>query len=457
MFVGRNKELRILHDRYQRNSFELCILYGKKGVGKTSLLREFVKDKKGCFYLAEEKNDSLNIRSFCKCVYQFFDVDSASPLLQKWNDIFSFISKQKMEERFVLIIDEFPNLAKENKSLMSKLQHCIDHDWMDKNIMLILSGSSIPFMEDEVLGYQSPLYGRRTTKLKLEPFDYLESVEFYPAYSDEDKIRMYSIYGGFPRSLSMIDSKRSVRDNVCQTILSSKSYLYDDPVTLLKSEVRYPNIYHSILDAMGKGLATVSEIAKKIHEEPVKCSKCIHTLENLEMVEMIIPRGEKEYSRNRRYQISDSYVHFWYYMISAHRGTLVQNGDELFYDTFILPNLDDYLALEFVKICTQYMIRMSKAGKLPFLCMAIRGYWKKNCEDIDFLLVGQNSEMYCKCKWNNTPLDVEDIDHLKAVAKQFSVEDRYYALFSKSGFTEGVKELAKKNDHVTLVEVKDLF
>lgn len=463
MFIGRKRELLALEKLYSKSTFEFMVLYGRRRIGKTSLLSEFFKDKKGIFYLSEEQNDALNISSFCSKIYQYFNVPSSFPLMKDWNAIFDFIAETVGDERFLLIIDEFPYLTNENKSLMSKLQHAIDHQWKDKNIFLILCGSSVSFMENEVLGSKSPLFGRRTGQMKLEAFDYLESSQFYPNYSLEDKVTMYSIFGGIPQYLQMIDDSKSVEENVCATILEPYSYLYDEPLMLLKVELRNPSVYNSILSVMGKGATKNNDIASKIQEEPAKCNKYLQTLCNLGIVEKKVPVGEKENSRNTNYQIVDSFFHFWYRFIAQNQGSRSVMEPKVFYDTFIESQLDAYVGLEFERICMQFISKQNYLGNLPIQASRIGRWWVANrfkmCqEDVDILLLSNSSSaVFCECKWRNVLFDYHEFTDLIDASKLFDLREKYYVLFSKSGFTKGVVEELQNNQFVRSYTLEDLY
>ena len=181
MFIARQKELGQLKDLQQSDHFEFLIMYGRRRVGKTTLLKEFAKTCKVIFFSAQEKNDYLNLVDFSKLILSYFNLSKLSPF-DNWEDAFSFLKDRCSQEKVTLIIDEFPFLVKENPSLKSILQHNIDHGLKDTNLFLILCGSSISFMENEVMGYQSPLYGRSTSKLELKPLDYLDSSAFFENY-----------------------------------------------------------------------------------------------------------------------------------------------------------------------------------------------------------------------------------------------------------------------------------
>ena len=211
--IGRMKEMNQLEEMYSNDRFEFMVMYGRRRIGKTTILQEFSKRHKTIYFSAQEKNDALNLQDFSRIIQEYFD-GSFIANFANWEDALNYISRKVQDQRTVLIIDEFPFLAETNPSIKSILQHRIDHDWKERNIFLILCGSSVSFMLNDVMGYKSPLYGRSTGSMEVLPFDYLESAEFFPDYSEEDKIIAYGILGGVPRYLNAFDSKRSLRENI---------------------------------------------------------------------------------------------------------------------------------------------------------------------------------------------------------------------------------------------------
>ena len=206
MFVGRNEELEKLNTLYKRNNFQMVVIYGRRRIGKTTLISEFVKDKKSIFFSAEEANDGLNLETISNKIFDTFNMPKEQiGGFKSWQDVFNFLGEKSKNERIILVIDEFPYAAQANKSLKSILQNSIDQTLKDSQLFLILCGSQISFMEEEVLGYKSPLFGRRTAQIKLEAFDYYTSSLMMKSFGNEDKIKLYSIIGGIPYYLSKIN------------------------------------------------------------------------------------------------------------------------------------------------------------------------------------------------------------------------------------------------------------
>ena len=460
--IGRMKEMNQIEAMYSSDRFEFVVMYGRRRIGKTTILQEFSKRHKTIFFSAQEKNDALNLQDFSRLIQEYFD-GSFIANFANWEDAFNYIGRKVQDHRTVLIIDEFPFLAETNPSIKSILQHRIDHDWKERNIFLILCGSSVSFMLNDVMGYKSPLYGRSTGSMEVLPFDYLESAEFFPDYSEEDKIIAYGILGGVPRYLNAFDSKRSLRENIISEILTEGAFLNDEPQTLLRMELREPAVYNSILEAVANGCNRVVEIADRIHEEKSKCSKYILTLQTLRLLEKHVPCGEPESSKKGIYVITDNFYGFWYRYVFSNKSYYEMLGMDKAADE-IMGEISDYMGPVFEDICRQYLIRQAKTGKLPFVPYVIDKWWGNNPvikaqDDVDLLALDKKKEkgIFVECKFRNRPMAMEEYDDLVTATEAFpSVKEKKLIFISRGGFTEAVRRRAEEED-VDLVGVKELY
>lgn len=239
--IGRVQEMNQLERMYTSARFEFMVMYGRRRIGKTTILQEFSKTHKTIFFSAQEKNDALNLQDFSRLVQEYFDRNFISNFAN-WEDALNYLGRKSQNQRTVLIVDEFPFLAETNPSIKSILQHKIDHDWKERNLFLILCGSSVSFMLNDVMGYKSPLYGRSTGSMEVLPFDYLESAAFFPNYAEEEKLIAYGMLGGVPRYLNAFDPGRSLRENLISEILAEGAFLNDEPQTMLRMELREPPV-----------------------------------------------------------------------------------------------------------------------------------------------------------------------------------------------------------------------
>ena len=210
MFIGRENELADLNDMYNQNKFQLFVLYGRRRVGKTTLINEFCKNKDAIFYSAEQSNNKLNLEKFSGQVFQFYSENTLEPF-SSWANALTYINDRQKDKRLTIVFDEFPYLVKKNKALLSELQHLIDHKLQYGNLFIILCGSYMGFMEKEVLSSKSPLFGRRTGQLHMKSFDYHTSLRLLDGFSDEEKLMLYGAFGGTALYLQQIQSEKSFR------------------------------------------------------------------------------------------------------------------------------------------------------------------------------------------------------------------------------------------------------
>lgn len=459
--IGRKEELAYLNELYESNQFEFLIMYGRRRIGKTTILQEFSKHTNTMFYPAREKNDSLNLEDFSKTVQLHFD-HSFIASFPSWEACFTYIGN-KVTERTAIIIDEFPYIIEENPSVKSILQHTIDHSFKNKNIFFILCGSSVSIMENDIMGRKSPLYDRQTATLEIKPFDYLEASEFFPNYSNQEKLIAYGILGGIPRYLKAFDSTKSIKENIAGKILRNGAYLYEEPENLLKAELRETNIYNSILSAISSGRNRIIDIATYIHEDRTKVSKYLMTLQTLRLIEKRVPCGESEKSKKSIYVIKDNFLKFWFrYEFTNNAYYAILGAREAANE--IMDDISNLMGDAFEEICKEYLIRQAKKRSLPFIPYFIGKWWGTNAalkaqDNVDVLALDKNKTkaIFVECKFTSKPMPLEEYEDLVNATKAFpDIKTKYLYFISKSGYTEPVKRQAEL-DGTILLEIDDLF
>lgn len=463
VFIGREKEIADLNELYSQDKFQLFVLYGRRRVGKTTLLNEFCKDKETIFYSAEQSNEKLNLEKFSSLVFNFYGENNLAPF-SSWTNALSYIDDRQKDKKLVLVIDEFPYLVKKNKALLSELQHLIDHKLTRGNLFIILCGSYMGFMEKEVLGSKSPLFGRRTAQLHMKPFNYQTSSKFLNGFSNEEKLELYGAFGGTPLYLQQINNNESFEKNIKRSYLKVTSYLYEEALLLLRQEVQEPGVYSAIIEAIASGYTKANEISTKIGEDSAKCLKYIKTLCELGILHKETPFGEKETSRKTIYGISDFMFRFWYRYVFANR-TLIETGaQQAVWLKKIEPDYNGYMGLVFEKVCADYLSDKNAKGELPILFTSIGRWWGTNPvthgqEEIDLVANDRKNYIFGECKWRNEKLDLSVLRELKTKAEIFSKNrnNTYYFLFSKSGFTDAVKNEVKADNSVILVDLSDIM
>jgi len=454
MFLGRESELRALEKMYNTPGFQMAVVYGRRRIGKTSLLNEFIKEKNSLYFPAEEVNDSLNLKKLSGLFGEKMGMPSF-PTYENWNSLFSAICDNYGNDRLVLIIDEYPYAANANKSLGSILQHLIDYDFKNSNMFLVLCGSSVSFMENNVLGEKSPLFGRRTGQLKLGPLDYYDASKFFPGISAVDKVRYFAAVGGTPYYLSLINKNSSFEDNMQRLYFEITGYLFNEGTLLMKQEFREPANYNAVLQAIAAGHVVLNEIVQFTKQETNVVSKYLYTLQELHLVERIVPFGANPLrGKTSQYRISENFLSFWYRHIFSVRSEIERGNGELYFDIAI-GNLNEYIGPIFEEICRQYLSRLNKKRELPFVAKSFGRWWGKDKagfpQEIDIVVdsLDGKSLILGECKWKDHISQAKVLRLLADRANYFSDYETHRWLFAKDAGTDGQTDKT--------VTVEDLF
>jgi hypothetical protein len=463
MFIGREKELATLNKLYGEATFQLFILYGRRRVGKTTLLKEFCRNKNAIFYSAEQSNTKNNLDKFSDIVFEHYNEKTLEPFAS-WENALTYIDEKQNKERLILVLDEFPYLAQNNPAMMSMLQHLIDHRLQNGRLFIVLCGSYMGFMEKEVLGAKSPLFGRRTAQLHMKSFDYLTSSLFLQNYSNEEKIMFYGAFGGTAMYLNQINSSKSFKENVINLFMTPTGYLFEEPRLLIKQELQETGVYSAIIEAIALGASKANEISTKTGEETAKCIKYINTLNELGILYKEIPFGEKDTSRKTLYGISDLMFRFWYRYVSNNITLIETDASEIVWSRKIEVDYSNYTGYVFEKVCKEYLLRKNSRGDLPILFTNIGRWWgtdskTKSQVEIDIVAQDGNDYLFGECKWRNEKLDYNVLEQLRLKANVFKAkrDNTYFALFSKSGFSDAVLNEAAKDESILLYSLGDLF
>lgn len=462
MFIGRGVELKKLNEMYGSGKFECAIIYGRRRVGKTTLIKEFIKDKKAIYFVAREASGVVNLHRFGDDVYFVTAKEFAkTAFFSDWEKAFDYIYKISKDSRIILAIDEYPFLARGHRPISSILQAHIDAQFIRSKLFLILCGSSMSFMENQVLGYKSPLYGRRTAQFKIMPFSFFESLPFLESFSKEDKAVMYGATGGVPEYLNKIDAAKSVAENIIDLFLTASGPLFEEPSNLLKQELREPATYNGIIEAIANGSSRLNEIATKCGIESNKCAKYLASLISLGIVKKEQPVTETS-SKKSIYLLDDMMFRFWYRFVFPNMSGIVSGFGNAIFDIEIHEELSSYMGFVFEEICKQYLLEQAKKNALPFLPRKIGRWWgnnprEKRQEEIDLLTYRKDNALFCECQWTNAPVDTDVLTALTQKSDLLRHKNMWLWLFAKTGFTDRLVREAKEHDHVRLVRYKDMF
>lgn len=459
MFVGRERELEKLNRMYNSEKFESVIIYGRRRVGKTTLINEFCKDKRSIFFAALESNQTANLAALSNAVYAYTNPSAhINVSFRSFNDIFTHIAELARTDRIILVIDEYPYLAESDRSISSLLQNYIDHFFKQTKLFLILCGSSMSFMENQVLGYQSPLYGRRTAQFKILPFDYYDTAKWFPDYTSEEKAIVYGITGGIPMYIEQFSTQKTLDENILDSVLDRNAMLFEEPSNLLKQELREPQMYNAIITAIASGKTKMSEISTTVGIETGLCSKYIANLISLGIVKRETPVTNPS-SKRPVYLIDDELFRFWYSFIPKNMAAVVSGRIHDSYTETIKKSLSNYMGLTFEKMCRDYIL--NRYTKLPFFIGEIGQWWgsdpvEKKQVQIDVVATSSDGSeaVFGSCKFKNTPVGIDELELTKRYAAVMNphIKPHFY-LFSKSGFTENLR----KQTDVTLISLDDMM
>ena len=407
-----------------------------------------------------ESNAKQNLENFSKSIMDYANGTETDLSFLSFQAALEYVFMLSEKERVILAIDEYPYVARSSKSLSSTLQLLIDKYKERSKLMLILCGSSMSYMEDHVLAYKAPLYGRRTAQIKLSPFDFEETCRYFKDLSAEDKALIYGIAGGTPQYLLQMDDKLSIEDNIKNTYLNPISFLYEEPVNLLKQEVREPAIYTAIITAIATGSSRMSEISGKVGEDTSVCTNYIKSLINLGIVQKETPYGEKA-SRKSIYSIEDNMFRFWYRFVLFNNSIIARGASDLAYKR-IEPQLPEYMGKVFEDICKQYLWKQLLSGNCPIEFNSLGRWWGTDPHDkkqTEIDIMGEqdkNTALFGECKWTSEKVDLGVLETLIKRSNLFSYKNKHYYLFSRSGFTKGCIDKAAEMGNVTAVEYSDM-
>jgi len=458
-FYNRETELGELRTAHESPDHEFYVVYGRRRVGKTELLKEFCSERPHLYFLAAQEAEDRQREKFVEQVAAHFD--DRVPRIEGWDEAFDYLADRLATERTIVVIDEFPYLVDENDSLPSYIQSFVDEHLLDTDSMLVLCGSSISTMESEVLGHESPLYGRRTGQLDVQPFSFRHARDVI-TYGLEDAIRSYAVTGGTPMYLTLFDYADSLSANIRDHILSPTAILYNEPEFLLRTELRNPARYMSILEAVATGHTTPNEISGATGIDSGPLSKYLQTLRRLRLLDRTVPvTASPKQSKRSRYLVADEFLRFWFRFVEPNRSS-IEEAPQIVLDGTIEPGLPDHVATTFEDVCVEATWEAIRCGDLgPY---ADVGRWWYGEDEVDIVGLAPNDDrmLLAECKWTSEPVGYGLVESLREKADRVrwgpETRDEEFALFSKSGFVDGLDDdLDDSWSLFSLAELDDLL
>ncbi|MEK6885686.1 MAG: ATP-binding protein [Nanoarchaeota archaeon] len=412
MFKNRVKELAFLNELYEKGTAKLIVLYGRRRVGKTELLKEFLKKHKGLYILARQESEAEQLKKVSSQIAEYYndEVLKLNPF-KNWDALFIYLSEKP---RIPIVIDEFPYIVQSSKRITGLLQDYWDNHFSKKNSFLVLCGSSITMME-KLLGKKSPIYGRRTEQILLEPLKFDDSRLFFPeSMNFRDKVLNYSILGGMPAYLLEFDFKNSLRENIIENIAKKNKFLYQDVLFTLREELKEPRNYFSILYSIAKGNSKAGQIVNDTGLDKSFVNKYLSVLIDLQLVERRVPITEKNHARSRNgiYLLRDNFFKFWFKFIFENQEYIEQGKQEKLLDEKILPDLNGFAGRIFEEVALSEMIRSKKYKDYLF------GRWWDKTSEADIVGIDKNGRKLLVGEVKFKKLTKTEIHEIKGSLKE---------------------------------------
>ena len=457
MFIGRERELASLKEFYEKDGIGMTVIYGRRRIGKSTLITEFVKDKKTIFYTATKVGKNRNLELFSKQVVDLFLPGVENISFNTIEAVFDFIDKNVKDDKLVLVIDELPYWAEKDDALLSVLQKYIDTVWNNKNLKIILCGSALSFMENKVLSEKSPLFGRRDSQIKLEAFDYLDAAKFVPDYSNEDKAICYGITGGVARYLAMIDPAKSIDENIVRLFFRTDGYLYDETRNLLTQEFSDISVVNNIVEQIASGENALNIIAGKIGEKEQTVLYSLDKLINVGLVEKKKCITDEKNKKKTQYVLKDYMFKFWYEFIPKATSVIEIGQGEVYYTKVVKPALHSFMGAVFEDMCRYYTLKQGIKGEYGCFITSVGSWW--GVENIAVVAISEidKKAVIGECKFKNEKIDKGIYETLirrgKLITAKYKVSK--YIFFSLSGYTDWFESLS--DEDVLLLTLDSLY
>ena len=459
-FVDREQEMATLQREYGRDGSGLVVLYGRRRVGKTTLISEFIRDKKALFFLASEESESQNRLAFQEKAADFLNSDLLKNVeVKSWDVLFRAIMDTHFDSKPVIVLDEFQYLGRSNPAFPSVFQRIWEEILKDRQVMVILCGSLISMMQSQTLAYDSPLYGRRTAQIRLKQIPFAYYHQFFPDKSRKELIEMYAVTGGVPKYIELFSQSKDIYSAIETCVLNRSGYLYDEPHFLLQQEVSEVGSYFSIIKAIAAGNTKLSAIAGVLEVKSTSLTKYLKTLINLDILEREVPVTEDSPEKSKRglYKIKDNYLRFWFAFVYPNMSFIESGHGRIFMDKIRKSLVRNHIAFVYEDVCRERMWEMNAEGVWPFYFSKLGRYWDSK-EEIDIVAIDPDGKnlILGECKYWQEPVGISVLRSLEAKAKTVSWEKgkrkTWLVLFSVNGFTEELRAVAETRTDLQLCE-----
>ena len=463
MFIGRTAELSALKESYQSGKNTLTILYGRTGIGKTALVKEFIKDKPCLYYNAPQAAEGEQIALFAKAVSEQLGDTAEEENVSAADTVFafdeSFAKTDGMDAPVKLVvIEEFQNIIRQSKIFMSALARLVRGEIYAQPVMVICTSSSISWVENNMVSAIGAEAYAITGFLKLKELSFADTVRMFPHYPVPDSMLVYAVTGGVPSYMAEFSDTLTIRENICRNILAAGRKLRTEGGDYIKEELRETSLYNTILHHIAMGAYKLNELHILTGFGRDKISVYLKNLIEREIVDKIFSYDTKgnEYTRKGLYRIRSGYTQFWFRYIYGHESQLELLEAESFYDRYIADTIDAFAKETFVKVGTEFIELLDSMNKLPISIDRKGRWWGKN-GDIDIIACDtQKHYLIGKCSWLTDVFTFEMFEELMYNVNLAGIGKDYIYLFSKGSFDKELEMFAQENKNVNLVCLNDL-
>ena len=457
MFYGREIERKKLCTMFQTDGQMISLIYGRRRIGKSELIKQVLKETeiKSIYYECKQTTEQNNVDSLAELISELFEFPK--PAFENMEVLLQFLFQKAEKEQLILVLDEYPYLRENSKGLDSILQSVIDHYKDTSNMKLIVCGSYVDTMK-ALLEKQNPLYGRIDLTLNLKPMDYYESALFYSEFSDEDKVRLFSVFGGIPYYNRLINSGKSVRDNIIDLIASPGARLENEVSMYLNSEISKITNANEVFEALAKGFSRYKDILDQsnVSSGPALID-ILDKLMRMDVVAKEAPINDEKNKKKSGYFISDNLSLFYYKYIFRNMSRLNIMDSDVFYDRYISEDFETkYVPKSFERICKQYLIRKNRKGLMDEIFEKIGKYYyddpaeKKNGE-FDIVTQDDRGYIFYEAKFRKDPVTESIVQNEIRQVEQTGLKCYKYGFFSRGGFT------CEKEENRILIELSELY
>ena len=460
-FIDRENEFRLLEEQYSSKDASFVVVYGRRRVGKTALVSEFMQRKGGgLYYLATEESAEQNLKAFRKQTADFIGNELLASSNADWLTVFRYLSEYDPSQRIIIAIDEFQYIGRSDAAFPSVMQKAWDTILKKANVMLIICGSIVASMRSQVLDYDSPLYGRRTAQIRLKQIGFDYYPDFFKGRSRDELVPFYAVTGGVPRYIDSFCETEDLFDGIRKNILTPGSYLYEEPNFLLRNEVSEIGSYFSLLRAIAMENHKMSEISGFLGTKQTSLTKYLKTLIDLDILERTVPVTEPdpEKSKSGLYYIKDYFLAFWFRYVYPYQSYLESGQTNYVIERIKNSFSQNYVSFVYEELCRQKMWNLAAEGTWDYEITKIGRYWGSAAGETDIVAFapGGIGLVLGECKYTESPEGLQTLHDLQNKADDIKrltgTEKASYIIFSAGGFTKGLKDEAGRNKTITLIE-----